>query len=62
MNNLALKSLLILMFILFVSQNSDSTYVSLLIISGIGLIATLVFQYLKQNDKLKTENMIEEKE
>jgi len=50
------------MFILFVSQNSDSTYVSLLIISGIGLIATLVFQYLKQNDKLKTENMIEEKE
>ena len=48
MNNLAIKSLLILMFVLIMSQNSDSAYSTLIIILGIGMISALVVQYIKE--------------
>ena len=48
MNNLAIKSLLILMFFLIISQNSDSAYSPLIIILGIGMVAALVVQYIKE--------------
>ena len=54
MNNLAIKSLLILMFVLIISQNSDSAYSPLIIILGIGMISALVKEGGKTSDEVVT--------
>ena len=48
MDNLAIKSILILMFVLIISQNFDVAYRTLIIIIGIGMVAALVVQFIKE--------------
>ena len=55
MNNLVIKSLLILMFVLIMSQNSESAYSPLIIILGVGMISTLVVQYIKEGGTTSDE-------
>lgn len=63
MDNLAIKSILILMFFLIISQNSDSAYSPLIIILGIGMVAALVVQYIKEGGSTGDEVvMLDEEE
>ena len=48
MDNLAIKSILILMFVLIISQNFDVSYRPLIIVIWIGMVATLVVQFIKE--------------
>ena len=48
MDNLAIKSILILMFVLIISQNFDVAYRPIIIIIGIGMVAALVVQFIKE--------------
>ena len=48
MDNLAIKSILILMFVLIISQNFDVSYRPLIIVIGIGMVAALVIQFIKE--------------
>ena len=62
MNNLAIKSLLILMFFLIISQNFDVGYRPLIIIIGIGMVAALVVQFIKEDDTTSDEVFMPDEE
>ena len=63
MDNLAIKSILILMFFLIISQNFDVAYRFLIIILGIGMVAALVVQYIKEGGSTGDEVvMLDEEE
>jgi len=51
------------MFFLIISQNSDSAYSPLIIILGIGMVAALVVQYIKEGGSTGDEVvMLDEEE
>tara|TARA_B100000678_G_C18126715_1_gene468995 strand:+ start:839 stop:1030 length:192 start_codon:yes stop_codon:yes gene_type:complete len=62
MDNLAIKSILILMFFLIISQNFDVAYRFLIIILGIGMVAALVVQYIKEGGTTSTEVFMPDEE
>ena len=62
MDNLAIKSILILMFVLIISQNFDVAYRPLIIIIGIGMVAALVVQFIKENDTTSDEVFMPDEE
>ena len=62
MDNLAIKSILILMFFLIISQNFDVAYRPLIIIIGIGMVATLVVQFIKEDDTTSDEVFMPDEE
>ena len=62
MDNLAIKSILILMFFLIISQNFDVAYRPLIIIIGIGMVAALVVQFIKENDTTSDEVFMPDEE
>ena len=55
MDNLAIKSILILMFVLIISQNFDVSYRPMIIVIGIGMVATLVVQFIKEGGTTSDE-------
>ena len=62
MDNLAIKSILILMFFLIISQNFDGAYRPLIIIIGIGMVAALVVQFIKEDDTTSDEVFMPDEE
>ena len=62
MDNLAIKSILILMFFLIISQNFDVAYRPLIIILGIGMVAALVVQFIKEDDTTSDEVFMPDEE
>ena len=62
MDNLAIKSILILMFFLIISQNFDLAYRPLIIIIGIGMVAALVVQFIKEDDTTSDEVFMPDEE
>ena len=62
MDNLAIKSILILMFFLIISQNFDVAYRPLIIIIGIGMVAALVVQYIKEGGTTSAEVFMPDEE
>jgi len=62
MDNLAIKSILILMFFLIISQNFDVAYRFLIIILGIGMVAALVVQYIKEGGTTNAEVFMPDEE
>jgi len=62
MDNLAIKSILILMFFLIISQNFDVAYRFLIIILGIGMVAALVVQYIKEGGMTSAEVFMPDEE
>ena len=62
MDNLAIKSILILMFFLIISQNFDVAYRPLIIIIGIGMVVTLVVQYIKEGGTTSAEVFMPDEE
>jgi hypothetical protein len=62
MDNLAIKSILILMFFLIISQNFDVAYRPLIIIIGIGMVAVLVVQFIKEDDTTSDEVFMPDEE
>ncbi|SUZ56776.1 uncharacterized protein METZ01_LOCUS9630 [marine metagenome] len=62
MDNLAIKSILILMFFLIISQNFDVAYRPLIIIIGIGMVAALVVQFIKEDDTTSDEVFMPDEE
>ena len=62
MDNLAIKSILILMFFLIISQNFDVAYRPLIIIIGIGMVAALVEQFIKEDDTTSDEGFMPDEE
>jgi len=59
---LAIKSILILMFFLIISQNFDVAYRPLIIIIGIGMVAALVVQFIKEDDTTSDEVFMPDEE
>ena len=62
MDNLAIKSILILMFVLIISQNFDVAYRPLIIVIGIGMVAALVVQFIKEDDTTSDEVFMPDEE
>ena len=62
MDNLAIKSILILMFFLIISQSFDVAYRPLIIIIGIGMVAALVVQFIKEDDTTSDEVFMPDEE
>ena len=62
MDNLAIKAILILMFFLIISQNFDVAYRPLIIIIGIGMVAVLVVQFIKEDDTTSDEVFMPDEE
>ena len=62
MDNLAIKSILILMFVLIISQNFDVSYRPLIIVIGIGMVAALVVQFIKEDDTTSDEVFMPDEE
>ena len=62
MDNLAIKAILILMFVLIISQNFDVSYRPLIIVIGIGMVATLVVQFIKEGGTTSDEVFMPDEE
>ena len=62
MDNLAIKSILILMFVLIISKMLDSAYSTMIIILGIGMVSALVVEYLKKGGEIISEDAISDEE
>ncbi len=62
MDNLAIKSILILMFVLIISQNFDVAYRPLIIIIGIGMVSALVVQFIKEGGTTSDEVFMPDEE
>tara|TARA_B100000700_G_scaffold79838_1_gene89851 strand:+ start:168 stop:359 length:192 start_codon:yes stop_codon:yes gene_type:complete len=62
MDNLAIKSILILMFVLIISKMLDGTYSTIIIILGIGMVSALVIEYVKKGGEIISENAISDEE
>ena len=52
MDSLAIKSILILMFVLIISKMLDGAYGVFIIILGIGMVAALVIEYMKNGGEI----------
>ena len=62
MDNLAIKSILILMFVLIISKMLDDAYSTMIIILGIGMVSALVVEYVKKGGKIISEDAISDEE
>ena len=62
MDNLAIKSILILMFVLIISKMLDGTYSIMIIILGIGMVSALVVEYVKKGGEIISEDAISDEE
>ena len=62
MDNLAIKSILILMFVLIISKMLDGAYSTMIIILGIGMVSALVIEYVKKGGEIISENAISDEE
>ena len=62
MDNLAIKSILILMFVLIISKMLDGTYSTMIIILGIGMVSALVVEYVKKGGEIISEDAISDEE
>ena len=62
MDNLAIKSILILMFVLIISKMLDGTYSTIIIILGIGMVSALVIEYVKKGGEIISENVVSDEE
>ena len=62
MDNLAIKSILILMFVLIISKMLDSAYSTMIIILGIGMVTALVVEYVKKGGEIISEDAISDEE
>ena len=52
MDSLAVKTILILMFVLIISKMLDGAYGVFIIILGIGMVAALVIEYMKNGGEI----------
>ena len=62
MDNLAIKSILILMFVLIISKMLDGAYSTMIIILGIGMVSALVVEHVKKGGKIISEDAISDEE
>ena len=62
MDNLAIKSILILMFVLIISKMLDGAYSTIIIILGIGMVSALVVEYVKKGGEIISEDAISDEE
>ena len=62
MDNLAIKSILILMFVLIISKMLDGAYSTMIIILGIGMVSALVVEYVKKGGEIISEDAISDEE
>ena len=62
MDNLAIKSILILMFVLIISKMLDGAYSTMIIILGIGMVSALVVEYVKKGGKINSEDATSDEE
>ena len=62
MDNLAIKSILILMFVLIISKMLDGVYSTMIIILGIGMVSALVVEYVKKGGEIISEDAISDEE
>ena len=62
MDNLAIKSILILMFVLIISKMLDGAYSTMIIILGIGMVSALVVEYVKKGGEIISENAVSDEE
>ena len=62
MDNLAIKSILILMFVLIISKMLDGAYSTMIIILGIGMVSALVVEHVKKGGKIISEDTISDEE
>ena len=62
MDNLAIKSILILMFVLIISKMLDAAYSTMIIILGIGMVSALVVEYVKKGGEIISEDAISDEE
>ena len=62
MDNLAIKSILILMFVLIISKMLDGAYSTMIIILGIGMVSVLVVEYVKKGGEIISEDAISDEE
>ena len=62
MDNLAIKSILILMFVLIISKMLDGAYSTMIIIIGIGMVSALVVEYVKKGGEIINEDAISDEE
>ena len=62
MDNLAIKSILILMFVLIISKMLDGTLSIMIIILGIGMVSALVVEYVKKGGEIISEDAISDEE
>ena len=62
MDNLAIKSILILMFVLIISKMLDGAYSTMIIILGIGMVSALVVEYVKKGGEIISEDAMSDEE
>ena len=62
MDNLAIKSILILMFVLIISKMLDGAYSTMIIILGIGMVSALVVEYVKKGGGIISEDATSDEE
>ena len=62
MDNLAIKSILILMFVLIISKMLDGVYSTMIIILGIGMVSALVVEYVKKGGEIISKDTISDEE
>ena len=62
MDNLAIKSILILLFVLIISKMLDGAYSTMIIILGIGMVSALVVEYVKKGGEIISEDAISDEE
>tara|TARA_B100001741_G_scaffold56169_1_gene43872 strand:+ start:655 stop:915 length:261 start_codon:yes stop_codon:yes gene_type:complete len=62
MDNLAIKSILILMFVLIISKMLDGAYSTMIIILGIGMVSALVVEYVKKGGEIINEDATSDEE
>ena len=62
MDSLAVKSILILMFVLIISKMLGDTYGTLIIVLGIGMVAALVMEYVKNGNEIVSVNAVSDEE
>ena len=62
MDNLAIKSILILMFVLIISKMLDGAYSTMIIILGIGMVTALVVEYVKKGGEIISEDATSDEE
>ena len=62
MDNLAIKSILVLMFVLIISKMLDGAYSTMIIILGIGMVSALVVEYVKKGGGIISEDATSDEE